>query len=217
MRAVEDKAPIEFLVRSRVLLRSGAAHRAVKALSVPIVDVSPEAFRTLQIAPRASGVGVVCRQVLGQPGSGLWLAARSIRNPGNLGTLLRTAEAVGAEGLICVGGRLDPYDPKVVRATMGGHFGLKFARMGAGQLRSWARDRGAQIVGTAADAPARWDQHRFARTTVVVVGDEGEGMVSWVRSLCTHTVSLPMRGGADSLNVAVAGSVVLYEVLRQQA
>ena len=221
-RAVEHHAQVELVVRSKPLLTSSAGRHAVRALrerGAELLEVSPELFRSLQVAPRACGVGLVARQrwrELRSLEEGTWLVLERLRSPGNLGTLLRAAEASGARGLVCVGGQLDPFHPGVVRASMGSHFNLDFVRCGAGSLSRQTRRLGARLLGTCPSATLRWDQASYAEPLFIALGEEGEGMSRSLRASCTELVSIPVLGGADSLNVGVAGGLVLYEALRQR-
>jgi TrmH family RNA methyltransferase len=150
----------------------------------------------------------------GQPG--IVLVVEAAQDPGNLGTLLRSAEAVGAAQVLCTAGTVDVYSPKVVRAAMGAHFRLAIA-----QDLSWdaigeqlalvdhvyAAEAGAAMPYYAAD----WRQ-----PSALVLGNEAHGLSDEALVYATRPIGIPMRGAAESLNVAVAGSVILFEALRQR-
>lgn len=183
--------------------------------------VTPEQFRSISWTPRASGLGAIVRQHWTpldriEPRRGLcWVAVGRVRSPGNLGTILRTAEAVGAGGAIFLGGEADPFDPDVVRATMGGLFRLQIVRTSIPELAVWARRHGCRVIGTSPSASALYTEVPVRAPLVVLFGEERHGLTSEELALCTHTARIPILGRADSLNVGVAAGVMLYEVLRR--
>lgn len=151
------------------------------------------------------------------PGSpGIVLALDSVQDPGNLGTLLRSAEAVGVAQVLCARGTADVYSPKVVRAAMGAHF-----RLALEQDLGWEEvgDRlGAVEHVYAADAAAAMPYYAadWRQPSALIIGGEAQGLSQAARSLASKLISIPMRGRAESLNAAVAGSVILFEALRQR-
>jgi TrmH family RNA methyltransferase len=145
----------------------------------------------------------------------LWLAVESVRSPGNLGTLLRTSLAVGARGLFVLGDA-DPFDPACVRATMGALESLVLARVTREGLVRLVREARGRLVGAAPQARVDFRAAAYGGTTVVVLGSERSGLTDQTRGACDTLVRIPMAFGVDSLNLAVAGSVLLYEALRQR-
>lgn len=138
-----------------------------------------------------------------------------LRSPGNLGTILRTAEACGVAGIIFVGPECDPFDPAVVRASMGGIFHLRLIRTSPAELIGWALAQRLQLVGLSPDAERLWTDLPSAGPVALVIGEERGGLSASLRSLTHTTVRLPMRGRADSLNVGVAAGVMMYELIRR--
>jgi TrmH family RNA methyltransferase len=143
-------------------------------------------------------------------------------SPGNLGTLLRSCDALGADGLIISGHGADLYDPETVRASTGSLFALPAVRIsGPRELEPWlAAGRGQvgdlAVVGTDEKSQTLvWD-HDFRRPTVLLLGNEKWGLSAAYREMCDGSVSIPIGGSATSLNVAVAASILLYEVRRQR-
>ena len=137
-------------------------------------------------------------------------------SPGNIGTLARSADAFGASALVVTGHAADPYDPQAVRASTGSLFALTVLRVpGPGPLVEHAHAHGYRIVGTDEDGIALADVDLSGRL-VVVVGNETHGLSSGWRAACDEVVSIPMVGTASSLNAAVAGSIVLHDVLRRR-
>ncbi len=140
-----------------------------------------------------------------------------IQDPGNLGTILRTADAAGMAGLILLKGTTDIYSPKVVRAAMGSLFHLPVVSgVTEEAFLSFARESGLRLYATALDAKARpYDAADFTGPAAIIFGNEGQG-VSETLLASSETLYIPMYGGAESLNVAVSTAIVLYEAVRQR-
>ena len=229
VQAFDAGLAFEQVVYCKKLLRNELAQMLVHRLGrrgVARLAVPPDLYRGIHREERASGLIAVARQPwrrLGElsPHAGLcWVCVESIRSPGNLGTLLRTASAVGAAGLIVLqtpGSAVDVFDPASVRASMGGLMHLKLARAVPDELSAWVGRAGGGMVAVTGDAPPAWSAPLPRRPRVLMLGEERHGLSAAARSLCTHAASLPMPGYADSLNVAVAGGAMLYELLRRQA
>jgi TrmH family RNA methyltransferase len=139
------------------------------------------------------------------------------RSGGNLGSLIRTSEAIGGAGFILVGPGIDPFDPAVVRASMGAMYRQAFIRTNAPSLRNWIRRHRCRVVGASPDGPAEFHRFDYPRPTILVLGEERPGLSPFLRDLCSDRVRIPMVGAADSLNLAVAGSLLLYEVFRARS
>jgi TrmH family RNA methyltransferase len=137
--------------------------------------------------------------------------------PGNLGTMARSADAFGASGLVVTGHAADPYDPRAVRSSTGSLFALTVVRAPSHrEVLEWADPHGIRIVGT--DETASIDVRAATLTgpLLIVVGNETSGMTAAWRDACDPLVSIPMAGSASSLNAATAGSIVLEEAFRQR-
>ncbi|MGE5574428.1 MAG: TrmH family RNA methyltransferase [Bacteroidota bacterium] len=148
----------------------------------------------------------------------LVLVVDGARDPGNLGTMVRTAAALGAAGIIVTRGTVDVYNPKCVRATMGCLFRVPVQeRADAAEAISFLKQRGLRVVAgdiRAATVCYHWD---FTGPCAVLVGGEAFGPSRDVLAMCHGCVKIPMPGGAESLNVAVAGAILLYEAVRQRS
>jgi TrmH family RNA methyltransferase len=148
--------------------------------------------------------------------AGIWIVAQSLRDPGNLGTILRTGDAVGAGGLILVDDCVDPFSVESVRATMGALFTQRIATARWGDFLTWLRAGPGQLVGTSLKATQDYQAPRYATPTFILVGNEAQGLPSDYEDECDLLVKMPMLGKADSLNAAVATAVMAYEVLNQR-
>lgn len=195
--------------------------RRLKRTGIPRWIVTPEQFRSVSLLPRASGVGAIVRQRWTpldavDPRQGLaWLIVETLRNPGNFGTILRTAEAVGIGGVICLGSAGDPYDPGVVRASMGGLFPLTLVRTDHRPFADWSCRHGLHVLGLSPEAESVWSVNLPDGPLGILIGEEREGVTAAGRALCDGLVSLPMCGRADSLNVSIAAGVMLYDLVRR--
>ncbi len=144
-------------------------------------------------------------------------------SPGNLGSSLRSCDALGACGVIITGHAADLYDPQTVRSSTGSSFAIPAVRLeSASEVASWVSslaDEGIemQIVGTDEQGSATLDSFDFTKPTLLIMGNETSGMAAAYREMCTALLKIPMCGSASSLNVSCAASIALYEVLRQRA
>ena len=137
--------------------------------------------------------------------------------PGNLGTLIRSADAFGAGGVVVTGHAADVYDPRTVRASTGSLFGLPTVRAQSHrEVLEWLSGTGVTIVGTDEDGDTDIEDYDFCAPTLIVVGNETVGMSTAWRDACDRVLSIPMRGTASSLNAANAATVVPYEAARQR-
>jgi TrmH family RNA methyltransferase len=136
----------------------------------------------------------------------------AVQDPGNFGTLARTAEALGAAGLVALPGTVDPWNPKSVRAAMGSSFRLPIVPAAWDALAPWLGERGFATLAAAAGGEPLPDP-RPARAALVL-GNEGAGVSAETRARADGVVGIPLRGRAESLNVAAAGAILMYELLR---
>lgn len=153
---------------------------------------------------------------LDRSAANIWLVAQAMRDPGNLGTMLRTGDAVGAGGLILVDDCADPFSVEAVRASMGAIFTQKVARASWADFITWLRQGEGQLVGTSLNTDFDYQQPSYTAPTFVLTGNESQGLPEAYEADCDLLVKMPMRGKADSLNAAVATAVMAYEVLNQQ-
>jgi RNA methyltransferase, TrmH family len=146
----------------------------------------------------------------------LVLVLDQVRDPGNLGTILRTADAVGADGVVLTGGPCDPFSVEAVRASMGSLFAVRLARVEFAAFNAWRRARGLILVGTHLEGAARHDLFPIDQGVALLMGNEQAGLSAQEADACDHLVRIPMRGNADSLNLAVATAVLAYDVWRRR-
>ena len=145
----------------------------------------------------------------------LWIVAQALRDPGNLGTILRTGDAVGAGGLILVDDCADPFSVEAVRASMGALFTQKIAAARWEEFVPWLRSGPGQLIGTSLNAAQDYQAPRYEQPAFILVGNEQAGLPAAYEKECDLLVKMPMLGKADSLNAAVATAVMAYEVINQ--
>lgn len=143
----------------------------------------------------------------------IWLVAQALRDPGNLGTMLRTCDAVGAGGLILLDDCADPFSVEAVRASMGAVFTQAIARAPWDEFLPWLRGSEGQLVAASLRDAVPYRGAPYAAPCFILVGNESQGLPEAYEAACDLRVTMPMRGRADSLNAAVAGAVLAYEVL----
>lgn len=225
IHAVDCRRRIQTIVVCERLLKPIVAQMLVRRLrraGVNVVGVSPEQFRILSRTPRASGVGLLLHQHwtaldrLQVDIGGCWVAVSRMRSAGNFGTIIRTAQAAGAAGIIILDSRTDPFDPSVLRGSMGSVLSMTLTRSTLLSLKAWAQRHDISLVGT---SPGGSDLYtsELPRRSVVLFGEERTGLTRAELAACSLSVRIPMVAGTDSINVAVAAGVVLFELRRQSA
>jgi TrmH family RNA methyltransferase len=223
--AVQARRRIELLVVAPDRLTTplaGELVRSQRAAGVPCLEVSAEVFATLTPKESTPGLGAVLRQRwepserLQCAGELCWIALESVQYPGNLGTILRTGDAAGAGGVILLGQTADPHDPAAVRASLGAILSQRLARMRVDEFATWTRRQGCAVIGAAPDATTDYRAIAYPPPLVLLMGSERDGLSAGQRALCDAVVRIPMLGRRDSLNLAIATSLLVYEVFRQR-
>ena len=224
-QAVEAGAQVEVLIVAPDLLRHSGATSMVaaqEAAGVRVARLSAELFGRIADREGPSGLAAIVRSapssldalVVG-PRS-VFAALHEVGNPGNLGTILRTANAAGVAGVILIGASADPYDPAAVKASMGALFTLPVAPVGSGaEFLAWAADRGVSVVAASGAASESFWEAELDPPLALLLGSEGEGLPDDLLAAARHRVAIPMTGTAESLNLAVAAGLLLYEVRRR--
>jgi TrmH family RNA methyltransferase len=217
------------LPRTLFYAAASANHPLVHALSFDVEAAGGESIQTTpDILAKLSGkdnpqavVGIfdeiaTALDDLDRSVAGIWLVTERLRDPGNLGTILRTADAVGAGGLILIGECVDHFSVEAVRASMGALFTVPVIRSEWEPFVAWLRCGPGQLVGLSLVTDAGYRDVRYEAPTFLLTGNEAQGMPPDYAAACDVLVKLPMLGKADSLNAAVATAVMAYEVLAQQ-
>ena len=217
---------MQTLVISPELLTSAygkelAVHLREKGIE--ILEVSAEVFATLSGKDGPQGLAaVMCQQAhplphLDPTAPALFIALDSVQDPGNLGTVLRTADAVAAQGVILLGNCTDAYDPAVVRGSMGAVFSVPVIKTEYDGLFAWCAAQQLAVVGTSDSAAQHYAALSYPRRMLLLMGSEQKGLSAEVQARVGQMARIPMAGRSDSLNLAVATAVMLYEITGQHA
>jgi RNA methyltransferase, TrmH family len=193
--------------------------------AVAIEAVGSRAFGALAGTDAPQGILAIVQprawalaDIAGGPGRGPLLVVDGVQDPGNVGTLIRTAHALGASASLLLRGTADPMNAKALRAAMGATFRHPVVQLDDGPFIAWARERGVTLWAAAADgiplARALESRGSSKELTAVIVGNEGAGIRPQLNAIAAQRVAIPLAHGAESLNVAVAAGILLYEVVR---
>jgi TrmH family RNA methyltransferase len=139
-----------------------------------------------------------------------WVALEQVRDPGNLGTIIRTTDAAGAGGVILIGDCCDPFSTEAVRATMGSVFAVKIVRTDIESFLDWRARWPGSVIGTRLDATQDYRAAAQTRPSLILMGNEQAGLTDRLAAACDVNVKIPMRGRADSLNLAIATGIMIY-------
>jgi TrmH family RNA methyltransferase len=199
--------------------RGAALLEALGAHAVPVAEVTPRALAQLADTETPQGVLAVVEPPRGRleqiraARRAPVLVLDAVQDPGNVGALLRTAFALGCAGAVLLAGSADPANPKVMRAAMGATFRLACAPATEGELAAWAWGEGVTLWAAAGEGTPV-NRLTPPERLGLIVGNEGAGIRPAIRRLAQASVAVPLARGAESLNVAVAAGIILFEVLR---
>jgi TrmH family RNA methyltransferase len=222
--AIQTGAPIETLVISPELLESQFGQSLLDHPNldgVERIEVSAEIYEKLAHKDGPQGIGALIRQNwqkledLSINTEELWIALDSVADPGNLGTIMRTADAVGCQGIILLGNSTDPYDPTAVKASMGALFSLTLVQSTWDAFKLWRQNHDLMLVGTSDHAETDYQAVKYTRPLVLLMGSERHGLTTEMMNTCDSQVQIPMVGRSDSLNLSIATSILLYEIFNQ--
>ncbi len=230
LRAMEAGAVVESAFVCPPLLATPEAKRVAEKLrqsfgpfgaAIEYAEVSERAFERLAYGDRSDGVILVVRvprtelselQLAAEP---LIVVTEDVEKPGNVGAIIRSADAVGADAVIAVGGT-DLFNPNVIRASVGTVFSMPVAAASAADAAAWLRGREIRAVASIVDAERLHVEADLRGPLAIVLGSEATGLSDAWRTPDVEALRLPMAGVADSLNVSIAAAVLLYEAWRQR-
>jgi TrmH family RNA methyltransferase len=225
LRAIDAGVRVETAFIAPDLLRTADAEAVADRLAhrAGTVEVSPAVLAKVAFGERSDGI--VC--VVETPDRGLAdlllrddplvVVVEGVEKPGNLGAVLRTADAAGADAVIAADLRTDLYNPNAIRASLGTIFTVPVASAASADVLAWLVERGIRPVAAIVDAPTAYTTADLRGPIAIVLGSEAEGLGSVWRDRRVEPVAIAMRGVADSLNVSIAAAVVLFEAIRQRA
>ena len=225
-QALDSGAEIRQLIICPDLLISEYGQQLVgrtRKLGIDCLEVNEPVFAALARKDTPQGIAAVIAQrwqalesLTPQKGE-LWVGLQAVQNPGNLGTILRTCDAVGATRLLLLDDCTDPYDPAAVKASMGSIFTVQLTKTHAEAFQAWhAEHTEMTIVGTSDHAEEDYALTVYPQTCLLLMGSERQGLPDEYVQLCTKMVRIPMEGSCDSLNLAVATGIILYQIYNQR-
>lgn len=221
--AIEDHWPITELIIASELNTSSYMNDLIEQAQkskISILNVSADVFRSLSIKDGPKGVAAVLSQQWGSMqmitrAGGMWIGLDRIQDPGNLGTILRTADSVGARGIVLIDDCTDPFDPTAVRASMGALFSIPVVKTSAKQLIELIQTANLQAIGTSDSGSTDFRKPVYNQDMLLLMGSERQGLSQPLQDVCSELVFIPMQGKSDSLNLAVATAICAYEIYRQ--
>jgi len=226
LRLLEDARSSGRLPRVLVMAESRTPHDLLDRLEADVlaaggevIITTPDILSKITGKDNAQSVAGVFDEwdtglaALDRSAAPIWLAAQALRDPGNLGTMLRTADAVGAGGLILIDDCADPFSAEAVRASMGAVFTVGLVQARWEEFLPWLRSGAGQLVAASLRDAVAYRVADYRAPCFILVGNESQGLPEDYEAACDLRVTMPMKGRADSLNAAVAGAVLAYEVL----
>lgn len=229
LKLVIDALDLGWTIRTLVFAKSGKGNAAVEKAAARtvaagglVLEVSDKVLSAITRRDNPQMVvGVFAQRWtalkdIRPMGDDVWVALDRVRDPGNLGTIIRTADAVGAKGVILVGETTDPFSIETVRATMGSVFAVPVAKTDAAGFLQWRKGFPGLVVGTHLKGAVDYRTIDYAgRPVLLLMGNEQQGLPDQLAAACDRLLRIPQAGRADSLNLAVATGVALYEIRRK--
>lgn len=228
LKLVIDALDLGWTIKTLIFAKSGLGNPVVEKVAARTValggDVLEVSEKVLTAITRRDNpqmvVGVFTQRFVPlkdvRPRDGdVWVALDRVRDPGNLGTVIRTVDAVGAKGIILVGETTDPFSLETVRATMGSIFAVPVAKTNPEAFLAWRRDFRGLVAGTHLKGAVDYRSVDFgSRPVLLMMGNEQQGLPDNLAEACDRLLRIPQAGRADSLNLAVATGVMLFEIRR---
>ncbi len=221
IEAMELKAPMTMMIyhhdqKSRDDVKRVSDYcTSQDGLICEVNDVVLQKLSTKDNPQRVIGVYKQTWHTLDMVTQGCWVALDQVRDPGNLGTIIRTVDAVGACGVILIDQCCDPYSPESVQASMGSIFSVPIIQTSSNDFIAWAKATwNGDIIGTILQTDKNAQEQDYKINSILLMGNEQAGISDELRAACTTLVKLPMRGRADSLNLSIATGVMLYQMVK---
>lgn len=216
-KMVEEALASSFPVEA-VLVDDARAEEFALPADLPIFSMPAHVLAAICDTKTPQGVAAIVRMAAVPLRGQRFVALDGVQDPGNVGTIIRTADAAGFDGILLSGQCADVFSPKVLRATMGSVFrmAVRVTDDLPGELSALAAD-GASVISSQLDGTPFYERTGIQARFVLVIGNEGNGVSDAVQATATHRLKLPMRGGAESLNAAVAAGIMMYELTRTLA
>ena len=222
--ALEAKAKLDFVLVAPQLIRNDFGQKlmiSIEKSNIPLYEVDEQILDELSLREKSSGfLGVGESQALSLNEANInrsrgFLGLIRPQDPGNVGSILRSVDAFGVEGILLLDGGVDAYHPAAIRAGMGAHFWKKIIRSTFSEMVDWAEQHDVQILGSSAKGGIDISQVESKKPYVLLMGSEREGLSKSEMDQCGHIISLPMKGRSSSLNLSVAAGIMLFELEQQ--
>ena len=184
--------------------------------AVPVYLLPEHVFQAVCDTKNPQGIAAVLSLQTREASGCRLLALDGVQDPGNVGTIIRTADAAGFDGVLLSPECADLFSPKVLRSTMGSIFRLGFSFPASlPDALNHLKAEGYSVLSSQLDGDLFYERKGVSSSFILIIGNEGNGISDDVRKVATHRLRLPMRGGAESLNAAVAAGIMIYEMARQ--
>ncbi len=204
------------------LIEKGYATQLIHSLqnqNIKMIELGKEVFKSISIKDGPKGISAIVEKkrfpIENILNGGIWIGLDRIQDPGNLGTILRTADAVGASGVILIDNCTDPYDIGAIRSSMGAIFSLQIVKSATLEFINTINRNELITIGTSDSAQLDYREGKYTKNMVLLMGSEREGLSEPLLKACNDLVKIPMVGKSDSLNIAVATGICLYEIFNQ--
>ncbi len=225
LEAAEQKADIQKIIYCPAILHSEVARKFIEQnmdKNFPFIEVDENVFRSVASKEGPQGIAAVIRQkwylldeILNEK-PGIWIGLDSVQDPGNLGSILRTLDAIGGEGIILLDQTTDAYHPTAVRASMGAIFTQKLIKVPIDEFIQWKSTNKIFCYGTDCLKGIDYQKVDYPDRIILLMGSEQKGLDWRLKDACDDLIHIPMRGTVDSLNLANAASIILYEAYNQK-
>ncbi|AAX73558.1 hypothetical protein B990_00452 [Brucella abortus 225/65] len=229
LKLVIDALEQDWRIKTLVFAKSGKGNKTVEQVATRtfakgglVLEVTEKVISAITRRDNLQMVAGVFEQQYHQlaglkpKGNDVYVALDRVRDPGNLGTVIRTADAVGAKGVILIGDTTDPYSLETVRATMGSVFSVPLYRASEADFLNWRKGFSGLVVGTHLKGAVDYRTIPYANKPIILImGNEQQGLPDSLAGACDKLARIPQAGRADSLNLAIATGVMLYEIRRE--
>ena len=214
VRMVKEALHSSFQIKA-LLIREDFTPDFCLPSDIPLFFLPAHVFQAVCDTKNPQGIAAVLTLQAREASGCRLLALDGVQDPGNVGTIIRTADAAGFDGILLSPDCADLFSPKVLRSTMGSIFrlGFSFPASLPDRLNDLKKD-GYSVISSQLDGDPFYDRKNISSSFVLIIGNEGNGISDAVRSVATHRLCLPMRGGAESLNAAVAAGIMMYDLTR---
>jgi RNA methyltransferase, TrmH family len=224
LEAAKQKADIQKIIYCPAILHSEIAKKFIEEnleKDFPFIEVDEKVFQSIASKEGPQGIAAVIKQKwylideIFKETTGIWIGLDSVQDPGNLGSILRTLDAIGGTGIILLDQTTDAYHPTAVRASMGAIFTKKMIKLPIDQFIQWNSKSEIFIYGTDCLKGIDYQKVDYPDRIIILMGSEQKGLDQRLADVCDGLIHIPMRGKVDSLNLSNAASIILYEVYNQ--